>query len=277
MTSESEVNYFIKMTDYINKSEKIISKQTTLNSYMTDFKIIIDELSKTDTYYTSISNGKAELFKNVDVEVKGYIFNTKTTVTKLTIELNLIKIEEALSKLFTINKDDNTVIDISNKEVQTENFDASEEKKYQEKQVSCIQDTYQQYTFYDEDFSDFQEYKEPEEVFTDIKLNSQKIYKRYENPCQYEYPYQYKYPYEDNVIVPTYNPATYNQNNPFNTIMGLRGDTDNIHLSFSGSQVPATPTKVYSNTWSPDLINELKFKLTQPNAGLNYSNTNSLL
>ena len=60
--------------------------------------------------------------------------------------------------------------------------------------------------------------------------------------------------------------------------MNLRDEnTDSVHFSFSGSQVPETPTRVSSSTWSPELINELKFRLAQPNAGLTNSNSNYFL
>ena len=293
MASESEVNYFIKITDHINKSDRIISKQTTLASYMDDFKIIMDELSKNDTYTSTISNGKVELFKNVEIEVKGYIFNTKTTVTKLAIELNLIKIEENLSKIFNLEKEVQTEILQESQEAQEQKEQKEQNSQTEEEHTS--KDIYQQTTFYDDEFSDFQGYEDPE-VFSEVSLNSPKIYQKYEYPqypCQLYQPYThqsytYQYPnfYEQNVIVPTYTQPTYtsttynqvNENNPFNNIMNLRDEnTDSVHFSFSGSQVPETPTRVSSSTWSPELINELKFRLAQPNAGLTNSNSNYFL
>ena len=76
----------------------------------------------------------------------------------------------------------------------------------------------------------------------------------------------------------TSNPFNSYTSNPFNNVMGLRGENEDVHFTF-GSQVPRNPTSsvspvsVVSPVWGPELISELKFRLTQPNAGLTQSNS----
>ena len=63
--------------------------------------------------------------------------------------------------------------------------------------------------------------------------------------------------------------------------MNIRSN-DNVYLSF-GSEVPKQPTKyintkepyLMTNNWSSELIDELKYRLSQPNAGLIPANITS--
>jgi hypothetical protein len=78
-----------------------------------------------------------------------------------------------------------------------------------------------------------------------------------------------------NIIIPEYN--------PFKNIMNIRGMND-VYFSI-GSEVPKVPTKsitsnkynsyLTTNNWTPELVNELKYRLSQPNAGLTPTNITS--
>jgi hypothetical protein len=57
--------------------------------------------------------------------------------------------------------------------------------------------------------------------------------------------------------------------------MSLRGDNEDVHFTF-GSQVPRNPTSS-SPIWKPELISELKLRLSQPNAGLTQNNSRYFL
>lgn len=250
----SDVNYFIKVKDHINKSERVVNKVTTLDTYISDFHTIINHLNKDNLYLTTLTSGEAILTKTDTVTVPGYIYNSTKTVTTVVYTLSLIKIEMELSELFHAeytnrSSQTNNVEDTSNvqtKETQSKN--ETEDKNSQTVELSEIVEITD--VTDDSEFGEFQSYT-PE--FTNVDLNGP------------------TYPYCNNVIVPSYTPYNSynpfsNTNNPFNHIMNLRGENDDVHFTF-GSQVPRTPTQI-TPSWSPELISELKVRLSQPNAGL---------
>lgn len=250
--------YLIKITDHINKSERIIYRLTTLDTCNTDFNKIIDELNQDNQYLSTISNGTAELTKHDQVVVPGYFYNSTKTINTLIFTLSLIKIDDKLSNIFLDSRDFNTQTesdvtdDVQTKETQSET--SSKHASSQVNDVSVLAQQYENTKFYEDNQEEFGEFQSYTPEFVNVDLNNS-------NPfcCN-----------RSNIIIPEYPNTTYtnsyNSYNPFNNIMGLRGDNEDVHFSF-GSRVPRNPTQVVTN-WAPELVHELKFRLAQPNAGL---------
>jgi hypothetical protein len=269
----TDVNYFIKVKDHINKSDRIVNKVTSLDTYVADFYAIINFLNRDHQYSVTQTNGEAELTKSETVTVPGYIYNSTKTVITPAYSLSLIKIDSTLSDIFQTeftDKETQTIVkedasDIQTKETQSENELNTENKDSQTVEITETVDI--------EEFGEFQSCS-PEYVNVDLSENS--------------------YPYCNNVIVPPYNPynycnsynsynpsyTSYNSSyNPFTNIMNLRGDNEDVHFTFGkelGSKVPSNPTQT-APTWAPELISELKFRLAQPNAGLLSNNSTYFL
>lgn len=250
------MSYLIKVTDHINKSERIIHRLTTLDTYNTDFQTIIDYLNENNEYQSSLSNGVAELSKTEQIVVPGYIYNSTKNVITLAYTLALIKIDENLSKVFHTDYTDNHTqtegsIDLQTKE--TQSAPSNEDKASQVfEEVDRLTKQYENTDFFREDDTEFGEFQSYTPEFSNIDLNTPSFH------C-YD---------RSNVIIPSYQPYSNNpfQNNPFQNIMNMRGENEDVHFTF-GSQVPRAPTQVVTN-WAPELVNELKFRLAQPNSGL---------
>lgn len=307
----SEATYFIKITDHINKSDRIINRPTNLNTYTSDFNILINHLSKNNTTdFSNISNGKAELSKTETQIVPGYLYNSTKNVTTLVYTLSLIKADNQLSELFLsnfnhestqTNNTENTNDIQENKETQSEQSNQQQNTSSQtnENVVNQCEQQYKHTEFYGDDNTEFGEFQGASTEFITVDLATPSIYEQTQLREESN-----AYSYYSNVIVPPYPPSYnnstcnpynayttynayngyngyngydgYNSNacnsyNPFDRIMNLRGENEDVHFRF-GSQVPSTPTTT-TTTWAPELINELKFRLAQPNAGLTPSTT----
>lgn len=94
--------YFIKITDH-NDNEHVISKSTTLETYIQDFKIISDSINKQNEFTLKVLPLGLELFKNETVINKGYIYNTTSSKKSLLYKLSLIKVDSDFISLFSIN------------------------------------------------------------------------------------------------------------------------------------------------------------------------------
>lgn len=259
--NQDNIRYLIKITNHVNKSERIINQVVTLTTYSSHFNKIVKELIRQDSSMTSsISHGRAELYKTETIIVKGYIYNSKSDVSKVVYELSLIKLDEDFTSL-CVNPTVNT------NSTQTEQGDIKEERtKEQENQTETpvYVDTETEPEPHLEDSDEFGEFQSAE--FTNVDLH---------------YPlstYQQTYPYYQNtdILVPEYYPYTANntytnQNNYYTNYSTNPFTSTN---PFIGSNVPSTPTRpAVVNSWAPEMMNELKFRLAQPNAGLNYTNS----
>jgi hypothetical protein len=275
----ANVNYFIQIKDHINKSTRIINKITNLDTYNNDFNTIVEYLNKDDLFSVSTSNGEATLSKAETQIIPGYIYNSSKIVNTLAYTLSLIKIDNQLSSVFPTNYTDRETQ--TNEQADTKNIQTQEDEQKQETENKSSQTTEENDSpsleEYENEFGEFQGYMPPNYMppeFTDVDLNTTTTY-----------------PYCNNVITPpytAYNPYTYNTfnsyTNPFNTVMSLRGENEDVHFTF-GSQVPRNPTSSsavspvspVSPVWGPELISELKFRLSQPNAGLTQNNSTYFL
>jgi hypothetical protein len=259
------MSYLIRVTDHVNKSDRIINHLTNLDTYNSDFNTIINHLNANNELRSTLSNGVAELSKTEQVIVPGYFYNSSKPVTTLVYTLNIIKVDENLSDLFRIQHESSqtTSFDIS-KNLQTKETQSDSSTTDQSSQVSeeinQLTRQYQETSFFrdEEEFGEFQDYTScPIPEFTNVDLNT----------------------YNNNVIIPPYTPyspySPYCQphfdSNPFQRMMNLRGENQDLHFTF-GSQVPQTPTQVVTS-WAPELVNELKCRLAQPNAGLTSTNS----
>lgn len=277
-----DVNYFIHVKDHINKSARVINKMTNLNTYSQDFNTIVKYLNKDNMFNVSMNNSEAELFKLETQVVPGYIYNSTKTVNTLVYTLSLIKIDSQLSNIFQVTyttAETQTIEQDNTENIQTQT-QTQEQEQSKDTKASQTNEEYDNSS--SNEFGEFQGYVPPE--FTDVDLNPHPYCNNVITPPYPNYQYN-SYPY-GNTYNP-YNPFTsnpYNQytsyeSNPFNTVMNLRGEGEDVHYTF-GSQVPQNPTTPLlssSNTWSPELISELKCRLSQPNAGLTHRNNTYFL
>lgn len=253
--------YLIQVQDHIKKYTRVINHITDLDRYTKDFNVIIEHLNKDVTYSVTLTNGCAELSTTETITVPGYIYNSTKTVNKLVYTLSLVKIETDLSELFHTNHTDSetqtTVIDDTSN-IQTKETQSEQTTEDKISQTSVEVETEPEIEHTDDEFGEFQSYNQD---FVNVDLNTPYYYDNYKSYNPY---------------CNTYNNYSYN---PFHNIMSLRGDNEDVHFSFGtnqqGSQVPRTPTQITppAPTWSPELINELKFRLSQPNAGLLSNNS----
>jgi hypothetical protein len=252
----TNVNYFIQIKDHINKSTRIINKITHLDTHNHDFNTIVAYLNKDDLFSVSTSNGEATLSKAETQIIPGYIYNSSKIVNTLAYTLSLIKIDNQLSSVFLTNCTDRETQTHEQADIQTQ-----EDGQKQETDTKCSQTTGEHDSpsveECESEFGEFQSYTHPD--FTNVDL------------------YTNTYPYCDNVITTPYTSYT---SNPFNNIMSLRGENEDVNFTF-GSQVPRNPTSspMYpaSPIWGPELISELKFRLSQTNAGLTQNNSTYFL
>jgi len=252
------MSYLIKVTDHINKSERVINRLTSLDTCNHDFHTIIDYLNMKNEYQSTLSNGIAELTKNEQVVVPGYFYNSTKNIRTLAYTLTLIKVDEKLSNIFLKEYTDNNTQTENTTDIQTKETQSEQSTKDSSSQVYAevnkLTKQYEDTDFFQEDTEEFGEFQSyTPELFTNVDLNSSPSYHCYDR---------------SNVIIPPYQPYS---NNPFQNLMNLRGENEDVHFTF-GSQVPRNPTQVVTN-WAPELVHELKFRLAQPNAGLTPTNS----
>lgn len=264
-----DITYLIRIQDHINKSDRVIHKVTTLDNSVQDFNIIINHLNKDNIFSVTLRSGEAQLNKTETITVPGYIYNSTKCVTTLAYTLSLIKIDTTLSELFhtefTNSETQTNVIDNSD-DIQTKETQSEQETEDKPSQTSDIKtcEVQTEPELESTDDSEFGEFQSCSPEFINVDLN---------NSCNYPYDSCNYNSYN------SYNPYTYNSYsyNPFHNIMNLRGENEDVHFRFGtnqGSQVPINPTQITppTPTWSPELVNELKFRLAQPNAGLQPTN-----
>lgn len=263
----SVVNYFIHVKDHINKSSMVVNKTTTLHTHTQDFNMIINYLNKDDVYTVIVNNSKdklsnVELFKSEIKVVSGYIYNSTKTVSSLSYTLSLVEINDQLSTIFQTNYTNSETQ--TDNDINTQNLQTQEDKE-QETNTTSSQTSEQEndddVEKYEIEFGEFQDYTRP--AFSDLNTsyNSYNSYTPYTNQYQYD----------------SYN--SYNSYNSYDSYI-----SNPLDFKF-GSKVPPNPTSpilssmsspMSSPMWGPNLINELKFRLTQPNSGLSSNNTNSI-
>jgi hypothetical protein len=257
----SESSYFIKIVNHKNNTEKVVNQRVQHNNYSFYFGQVIDSLLNPSTMSSTLNNeGKAQIFEKEAVVSKGYFYNSTTEVDKLIYELSLIKIDDTLSNLFNDDKFCQT-----NQEQPSESLEGSqgEEQESQTDLVRYNDKSTEPEVSEEDEFGDFQ----GPEIFSNIDLNAPQTYPYYNpNVIVPEYPYQ---TYQ-NCNPCSYNPCSY----PY-TIPAYTTPVYNNCDTFIGSSVPSyptQPTQPVTTSWTPELINELKFRLAQPNAGLNHTN-----
>lgn len=293
------MEFFIQIENHIDKTIKIVNKITNLDTYSSDFNIIINKLNTDNTFDSVYHDLKVELFKTETTVVKGYIYNSTKIIKTLVYTLTLIQYDNILSQLFKNNVDNTSQTDIQSQQEQTDtintmmsNLNINEtESKYDTKDGDKTD------TEADSEFGEFQSaplvtpdfsYKFTNTV--PIDLTSYTHY-NFDNSCytynsdNYYNSYNSYNPYNsDNSCNPynignSYNPyignsyafnqftkgkdVKSNSYNPFDNINGLRDYNTDIYIN-KGSQQSTNPTNV-------EFINELKLRLTQPNSGLKYS------
>lgn len=255
----SESSYFIKIVNHKNKTERVVSQRVQHNNYSFYFGQVIDSLLNPSTMSSSLNNeGTAQIFEKERVVSKGYFYNSTTEVDKLIYELSLIKIDDTLSNLFNDDKFCQTNHEQREEQRKEQRKEQREEQReHQESQTDSVRhdDKSTEPEISEEDeFGDFQ----GPEVFSNIDLNAPQTY-----------PY-----YNPNVIVPEYPYQNYNTCTSYNpyTIPSYTTPSYNNSNPFIGSSVPSYPTQPVTTSWTPELINELKFRLAQPNAGLQHTN-----
>lgn len=188
--------YVIKINDKVNKSERVIFKQVSLDTYEKYYTDIYNKLNSNNDLSFTHSSNFFTIYKCKDTKIKGYLYNTTAVINTILYELSLVKIDEHL--LFT--KDTSC---------QTHTEDTEDpEAEATEQDIDTVEIEHQ--------FGKFQE------QFSKVTYKYQNCF---QNAC-----------YPDQVFkVPFY----------------------------------TEPLKLQKTTrWAPELINELKMKLSLPNSGL---------
>jgi hypothetical protein len=272
------VNYFIHVKDHINKTTRIINKITNLDTCSHDFNTIVKYLNKDNIFTINTSNCEAELFKSDTQVVPGYIYNSTKTINTLVYTLSLIKIDSQLSNIFQVTcttTETQTIEQDDTKNIQTQE---DWQKQYKETNFSQTTEKHSAEEC-DTEFGAFQSY-------TPSKFTNTTTYP-YFNDIIIPSPYYTSKPFNSYTSKPfnSYTSNTFNSymsntfnsyiSKPFNNVMSLRGDNEDVHFTF-GSQVPRNPTSS-SPIWKPELISELKLRLSQPNAGLTQNNSRYFL
>lgn len=269
--------FLVKIQDNKNNTTQVINKVITLEQANETFTQIANTINvNCNTSYTfKIIDSVCQIFAEEEIIIKGYIFNTTTTVTKIIYELSLIKIDENLYFLNETckcekcecenceceNLDKSTQYILHNgidNETQT-NFDNQQTELETIYEMYEGPEVYEGHHFFEtgeqagpelESVSDFGEYQSAN--FVEINLNEHQNLPYKNLPYTDNYNRASYFNNYNNVIVPEYNPPV-----SYPTYLN----------QIQGSQVPSYCTQ--ANSWSPELMNELSYRLNLPNAGLN--------
>lgn len=196
--------YVIKINDKVNKSERVIFKQVSLDTYEKYYTDIYNKLNSNNDLSFTHSSGFFTIYKCKDTKIKGYLYNTTAVINTILYELSLVKIDEHLR--FTN--------DTSCQTMDTEDPEDAET----EQDIDTVEIEHQ--------FGKFQE------QFSKVTYKYQNCF---QNAC---YPEQmFKVPF-------------------YTEPLKLQKTTIPIYASAQGTR------------WAPELINELKMKLSLPNSGL---------
>ena len=310
------MTHLIKITDHITNTEYILTHKTTLEHYQNDFKKVVQHLGTQHQLSEILSNEKSELFTHEEVEIKGYLYNTKKSISKLAFELNLITINNDISQQFLTEQQTQTEQQVQyEQQTQTEQQLLTETQTQTENQLlteteqqTYYYDQYDPYHYYyqqcyenyhaefcnqftnkckidtdDQAFGEFQSYEQQQQqqqqqqpVLESVDdFNHVKVY--VPEPSSSSYP-SYVAPSYSEPYVPPYmhkqlgGYGSYD-NNYFSSLRTLDDDMK-ITVSTKKEKVPeamTVPKKSEPFGWAPELINELKLRLSQPNAGLNFS------
>lgn len=284
-------NYLIQIVDHNDNSQKIINHITNLNSYVDDFNIIMNHLNKDNEYSLTLLNEKAVISKSEQIIIPGYLFNTTKNTTKIVYTLNLIEIDLTLSNLFlTLEDHKNNCTSFlklcnennSNKintETQTDSEQQTEElqDEYDTQYYRALEDGYDTEcdTEYDNEY-DTESDSDNEPFIKYLRSNS--LEDMYNNTDFYgddetkpfgEFQYSsanyicdYDECFSHADIIKEYEPSYNSLNNPLN-----KSSYNPFHRITTNSNNNIIPQQ-NRTTWNPELITELKFRLTQPNAGL---------
>jgi len=258
--------FLVKIQNIQNNTTQIINKVITheqANETLTCIANTIKVNSTTQTFTFNITDSVCQIFAEEEIIIKGYIFNTSTTVTKIIYELSLIKIDE---NIYFTEKCECTCDNCKCENCECESLDKSTQyilhtgidNETQTQQTQTEQTQTELETIY-EMYEGTEVYEHDLEL---PELESASDFGEYQGA---NLPYTNSYNrgsyfnennYFNNVIVPVYNPPVYTYTTPCNNFDFIQG-----------TQVPIQATQM--NRWSPELMNELSNRLNLPNAGLN--------
>lgn len=271
--------FLIKIQDNKNNTTRVINKVISLKQADETFTQIANSIkvkSNTNCTFDISSESVCKIFCEEEITLNGYIFSTTTIVNKIIYELTLIKIDENIYFL-----DDNlNEYHTSNKSTQYEENDISNETETQteaetQSKNTCIlqfepilESIYEglERDVEDGSVSDFGEFQESCLPYNynywkgdsfEYNNDANKTYSdkyEYNYDYNYNYDYDYNYNYECSLIAKEYNISEMEYQYP--SITGIQV-----------SQVPSICTQ--TNSWSPELMDELAYRLNLPNKGLN--------
>jgi hypothetical protein len=289
--------FLVKIQDNKNNTTQVINKVITLDQTNETFTQIANTIKVNSNipYTFKITNSMCQIFAEEEIIIKGYIFNTTTTVTKIVYELSLIKIDENLYFLNEKCECENCEcekcecencecenLDKSTQYILHNGIDNETQTNFEETELETIYEMYEGPEVYEgphlfemasqevpdlESVSDFGEFQSANN-FVEINLNE------HQNVAYTNLPYTDNYNRGsyfnnyNNVIVPEYNPPVYEY--PTQTYPSYPTYLNQIQ----GSQVPSYCTQ--ANSWSPELMNELSYRLNLPNSGLNSNHFSKL-
>lgn len=249
--------FLVKIQDNKNNTTQVINKVITLEQANETFTQIANTINvNSNTSYTSytfkIIDSVCQIFAEEEIIIKGYIFNTTTTVTKIVYELSLIKIDENLyflNETCECEKCECENLDKSTQYILHNSIDNETQTNFDNQQTE-LETIYEMYEGpVEPECHHF--FETGEQAGPELESVSDFGYTDNYNRASYFNNY-------NNVIVPEYNPPVYEyQNQTYPTYLN----------QIQGSQVPSYCTQ--ANSWSPELMNELSYRLNLPNAGLN--------
>lgn len=96
-------SYFIKIVDSVNKSETIVNKVTSFETYLEDYVQICNQINKLNDFSVvfCLSDAVATISKPYEILNKGYLYNTKTKSSEIVYELSLVKVDTKFSSYTT--------------------------------------------------------------------------------------------------------------------------------------------------------------------------------
>jgi hypothetical protein len=256
-----QVFYFIKIKDFINNTERIISKKITLDNYITHFSNIYNHLNINNKYTLFSNNDVCDITGTEEVIVKGYLFNTTTIVTKQFYQLTLIKIDNELSDIFTQTESQTEAETETQTEAETETQTEAEtqiEANYLCccKCCCCSCNEMPQLEFINEEYDDKSEGSECSEYSEKCCITDYYNYD-FKNYDSWNQLYQYQ---------PLQSTEQYTDDQLYHQPLQSTEQYIDGQLKLYQYQPTIEQCKPYYN----DVIDELKIKINQPNLGLNF-------
>ena len=303
--------FLVKIQNIQNNTTQIINKVITheqANETLTCIANTIKVNSTTQTFTFNITDSVCQIFAEEEIIIKGYIFNTSTTVTKIIYELSLIKIDDNI--YFNKNSDcecectcDNCKcencecesLDKSTQYILHTGIDNETQTQQTQTELETIYEMYEgpemyeglepevyEPEVYEPEVYDYEAYKPEVYEYESPDLESVSDFGEFQGANFVEINLnEHNLPYSDSYS----RGSCFNENNyfNFNNVIVPEYNPPPVYYQPTphnfNSYSYNTPTQIQGsrvpcqatqmNSWSPELMNELSNRLNLPNSGLN--------